>query len=47
MDVVEFVEKIIGIKLFNYQKVFLRESYKKYKNEKPILPDLKNKEEEK
>lgn len=36
MDIVEYVETVLGLKLLDYQKVFLKDLYEKYKNKKDI-----------
>lgn len=36
MDIVEYVETVVGLKLLDYQKEFLRAMYEEYKNKKDI-----------
>lgn len=36
MDIVEYVETVLGLELLDYQKVILRDLYEEYKNTKDI-----------
>ena len=36
MDIVEYVETVLGLELLDYQKALLRDLYEEYKNKKDI-----------